>query len=172
MRRRRLATLLALPTLLLAAACHREAPAPPPQKQATRQAENRTQPTAPQPETKSTPGDMADAAGATDALRHYYALIEAGHYADAWRLRGNARDRDEPRFAAHFKFYESYRSQIGAPSLPVASQGWIWVEIPVMTTGRLRGGKPFGSTGSVTLRRPAPDTKAPANERGWRIYTG
>jgi hypothetical protein len=44
--------------------------------------------------------------------------------------------------------------------------------VPVMTTGRFLGGKPFGSSGSVTLRRPAPGTDAPPRERGWRIYTG
>ncbi|HEX5181738.1 MAG TPA: hypothetical protein VFW19_01175 [Allosphingosinicella sp.] len=161
---------LALAALLLAAACRREAPPPPPREQAA--PAPLAQPAAARQETQATQGDMADAAGAADLLRHYYALIEAGRYAEAWKLRGNGRDVDETQFAAHFRSYESYHSQVGAPSRPVASQGWIWVEVPVMTTGRLRGGKPLGSAGSITLRRPRPGIKAPAKERGWRIYTG
>jgi hypothetical protein len=113
-----------------------------------------------------------DAAGAADLLRHYFALIEAGKYEDAWRMRSGGRGIDESQFAAHFKAYESYQPQVGLPSRPVTSDGWIWVEVPVMTTGRFLGGKPFGSAGSVTLRRPAPGSEAPAGEHGWRIYTG
>ena len=36
-----------------------------------------------------------DAAGATrDVLRHYYALIEAGRYDDAWAMRTSGRGTD------------------------------------------------------------------------------
>jgi hypothetical protein len=160
---------LLLFALLLPAACHRQ-PAPAP-------AENQTQPQAARTEAQPAPGaqpagEKADAKGAADVLRHYYDLIEAGRYDDAWAMRTAGRGMDAPRFAAHFRAYESYRSQIGAPSEPVAQQGWLYVEVPVMTTGRFLGGKPFGSSGSVTLRRPAPGTDAPPPSRGWRIYTG
>jgi hypothetical protein len=122
-----------------------------------------------QPETQAA---SDDAKGAADMLRRYYGLIEAGKYDDAWRMRSGGGGIDAGQFAAHFKAYETYRSQVGAPSLPVESEGWLYVEVPVMTTGRFLGGKPFGSSGSVTLRRPAPGTAAPANEQGWHIYTG
>lgn len=162
---------LALLALLLAAACRQQAPAPPPQRQTTPAPRTALQAQPPAPRTE-TPSASGDASGAADLLRHYYALIEAGRYGDAWRMRSGDRGLDEARFAAHFKPYERYHSDVGAPSRPVAAGGWIWVEVPVMTTGRFLGGKPFGNAGSVTLRRPAPGTGASANERGWRIYTG
>jgi hypothetical protein len=154
-------------SLLLIAACHSEAPAPQAKPSRTIAPIARTAPQSTQDR-----ADAADASGAADVLRNYYGSIEAGDYEAAWRMRSGGPGISEDQFAAHFKAYESYHSQIGAPSGPVASQGWIWVEIPVMTTGRFLGGKPFGSAGSVTLRRPAPGTDAPAAERGWRIYTG
>lgn len=160
---------LALIALLLAAACHRHPPPPPPQKLAPTvpEATPRARVQASRPEVQRR---SDDATGAAELLKHYYALIEAGKYDEAWRMRGNGRGIDEKQFADHFKAYESYHSQVGPPSEPVASGGWIWVEVPVMTTGRFLGGKPFGSTGSVTLRRPAPGTAS--SGRGWRIYTG
>jgi hypothetical protein len=158
---------LAFLALLLAASCQRQAPAPLPQKQSAPVPPAAPPAAPPQPKTQPGPDDTA---GAADLLRHYYALIEAGKYAEAWRMRSNGRGIDESQFADHFRAYESYRSQVGTPSEPVAAQGWIWVEVPVMTTGRFLGGKPFDSAGSVTLRRPAPNTASA--ERGWRIYTG
>src|SRR4051812_36182642 len=151
---------LVLPLLL--PACGREAPAPPaeqPKRQTQQTAAPRGAPAAESGQAKD------EAAGAADVLRHYYALIEAGRYDDAWAMRTSGRGTDAKAFAAHFKAYESYHSQVGTPSEPVASQGWTYVEVPVMTTGRFLGGKPFGSSGSVTLRRPAPDNDAPSPER-------
>jgi hypothetical protein len=155
--------------LLVIPACHQQQASPP---RDARQAQGSNVAAPP-----GAPGNGAqesvatdDAADGADMLRHYYALIEAGKYGDAWKMRSGGRGIDAAQFAAHFKAYESYHSQIGPPTRPVRSQGWDYVEVPVMTTGRFLGGKPFGSAGSVTLRRPAPGT---ANaERGWRIYTG
>jgi hypothetical protein len=156
--------------LLIPGACHRGADAPPAEKSRQAQSGQSTAPrSAPAPESEAA---KDEAAGAADVLRHYYALIEAGRYDDAWAMRTSGRGTDAAQFAAHFKAYESYHSQVGAPSEPVASQGWTYVEVPVMTTGRFLGGKPFGSSGSVSLRRPAAGTDAPSAERGWRIYTG
>jgi hypothetical protein len=162
---------LVLIALMLLACCHRQAPASPPQRQSTAapEAAPRTAAPAAQHEAQAA---SDDAAGAADLLRRYYGLIEAGRYDEAWQMRSNGRGIDAAQFAAHFKAYETYHSLVGTPSRPVSSQGWIWVEVPVMTTGRFLGGKPFGSTGSVTLRRPAAGSDAPASERGWRIYTG
>ncbi len=159
---------LFLLALVLATSCHRQSPAPPSREQAP-QGSRAAPPLSrgAQQETRSTADDPR---GAADLLRHYYALIEAGKYGDAWRMRSNGRGIDESQFVNHFKAYESYHSQVGVPSSPVTSQGWIWVEVPVMTTGRFLGGKSFGSTGSVTVRRPTPGTSSP--ERGWQIYTG
>jgi hypothetical protein len=161
---------LPLLALLALAACHRESATPP-------DAKNQAQPTArttasppPSPQQAAQDAAREDAAGARDVLHRYYGLIEAGHYRDAWAMRSGGRGIDADQFAAHFSAYEDYHSQVGPPSLPVRSDGWDYVEVPVMTTGRFIGGKPFGSTGSVTLRRLAPGNAA--GEPGWRIYTG
>src|ERR1700710_1610906 len=112
--------LLLLPLLL--PACGRQAPAPPveqvKQAQPAQTATPRGAPAAESGEAKD------EATGAADVLRHYYALIEAGRYDDAWAMRTTGRGTDAAAFAAHFKAYESYHSQVGTPSEPVASQGW------------------------------------------------
>lgn len=152
------------------AGCGRQAPAPPPEQPKRVQTD---QSAAPRNVPSAASGENKDrAAGAADVLRRYYALIEAGRYDDAWAMRTSGRGTDAKAFAAHFKAYEVYHTQVGTPSEPVSAQGWTYVEVPVMTTGRFLGGKPFGSTGSVTVRRPSPGTAAPPAERGWRIYTG
>ena len=157
---------------LALAACHSQAPQPPAGDQQGRHAAGSTAP-APSPSQQAAEQPARDdAAGAADVLRRYYALIEAGHYDDAWKMRSGGRGIDAAEFAAHFKAYEAYHSQIGAPTQPVRSDDWVYVEVPVMTTGRFIGGKPFGSSGSVTLRRPVPGSAASAGEQGWRIYTG
>jgi hypothetical protein len=163
---------LLLPAFLVIPACHQQ-PASPPRE--TRQAQGSkvaVPRAAPGNSTQESAGADDAAADGADMLRHYYALIEAGRYGDAWRMRSGGRGIDAAQFAAHFKAYESYHSQVGTPSRPVRSNGWDYVEVPVMTTGRFLGGKPFGSAGSVTLRRPAPGTAAAPGEQGWRIYTG
>jgi hypothetical protein len=93
-----------------------------------------------------------EARAAAEALRRYYDRIEAGDYEAAYGLRtpGGA---DAGRFAANFRAYESYHAQLGAPAGPVAQGGFDYVEVPVMTTGRFLGGKPFGTSGRVMLRR-------------------
>jgi hypothetical protein len=103
--------------------------------------------------------------GAAAALGRYYSLIEAGRYDDAFALRSGG-TVDRARFAANFRAYESYHAQPGAPSQPASQGDFEYVEVPVMITGRFVGGKPFGSAGSVTLRRARG-----GGDRGWRIYT-
>jgi hypothetical protein len=151
---------LALLPLLALAAC--EKPAPQPEQRAGPVAARPAESSAPEASERRTDGAAADAAG---ALSRYYALIEQGDYDGAWQMRGGEPRIDRDRFAANFKAYESYRAQVGPPSLPVRSGDWDYVEVPVMITGRLRGGRAFSNAGSVTLRRAhdGPD-------RAWRIY--
>ncbi|MBV8685069.1 MAG: hypothetical protein JOZ90_14030 [Alphaproteobacteria bacterium] len=156
--------LVLLPFLLLAA-CGDEAPAP---KQRAGPVATRTvgppAPPAPRPS-----GSRAEGAAgaAAETLRRYYAAIGAADFGAAWRMRTSNDGLTPERFAANFKAYESYEASVGEPSLPVRAGDWDFVEVPVMITGRMRGGKPFGTSGSVTLRRAhdGPD-------RGWRVFTG
>lgn len=104
-------------------------------------------------------------------LRRYYGHIEAGRYADAWAMRGGKPEAAEA-FARNFASYESYNVTVGEPSQPVSAGGWSFVEVPVMITGRLKGGKGFGSAGSISLRRAAGAPGATGPQREWHIYTG
>jgi hypothetical protein len=132
--------------LALLAGCGREAPPPKaePHHKPTIQAATGRQPTEAE---RRTMGE------ATAALRHYYDLLEAGDYRTAYRMRTPSRV-DEQRFAANFAAYALYRAVPGTPSLPAEAGGFIYVQIPVMITGRFKGGKPFGSSGNVLVRRP------------------
>ena len=104
-------------------------------------------------------------------LRRYYRHIEAGRYADAWMMRGGAPEGREA-FARNFAAYQSYHVTVGQPSEPVTAGGWSFVEVPVMITGTLKGGKGFGSAGSISLRRASGATEATAAQKNWHIYTG
>jgi len=107
--------------------------------------------------------DNPASSDATALLRHYYALIEKRDYAQALALRED-NGTSLKAFAAHFDRFETMRVTIGTPSLPVHAGDWLYVEVPVQTYGAMRNGAPFGSAGTVTLRRKMPNGR-------WRIYT-
>jgi hypothetical protein len=157
---------LFLPFLLLSA-CGGE-------KETPRQAEQRQKAARPpMPELEppaETPEDRKDSGDAAATLKRYYARIEGGDYDAAWSMRsGGAGDEARRRFADNFRAYETYRADVGTPSEPVQAGGWAYVEVPVMIRGSFRGGKPFASAGSVTMRRA---TSGPEAGGGWHIYTG
>lgn len=113
----------------------------------------------------------AEAGGADEAaavLKTYYALIEAGKYREAWKLRSSERGGDEGAFVESFGKYASYRATVGTPSQVASAGGWLYVEVPVHIYGQTRSGEGFGSAGSVSLRRKE---KGSAAQRQWRIYS-
>ena len=156
----------ALCCLFLLAACGRDAETP----QEAQRREDAAQ--APMPELEPpvpTAEDREDSGDAAATLKRYYARIEAGDYDAAWALRSDeAGDAARRRFADNFRAYSSYRADVGAPSEPVAANGFSYVEVPVMIRGTFRGGKSFASAGSVSVRRATTGE----GDRGWRIYTG
>ena len=156
---------LLLAPLFVAACGSDPAPTAPEPKRSARTAAPELRPP-PQAEEQRQDGEDAAA-----ALRRYYDRIERGDYAGACEMRGEEdSEANRRRFADNFKAYERYRAEIGTPSLPATADGYEYVEVPVMITGAYRGGKAFGSTGSVTLRR-ATSAEAPV-PRGWPISTG
>lgn len=114
----------------------------------------------------------AGAASAAEVLRTYYAAIEAGHYDQAYALRwhGGARDPGVAAFAANFARYADYHATIGAPGEMLAAAGSLYIDVPVQVVGTLKSGAPFGSAGTVTLRRAGDVDGSTPDQRRWRIY--
>ncbi|HEX8571462.1 MAG TPA: hypothetical protein VF759_01780 [Allosphingosinicella sp.] len=156
----------ALCCLLLLSACGREADAPPDSKNLSRAARP------PMPELEPpvpTDQDREDSGDAASTLKRYYARIEAGDYDAAWAMRsGERNEAARRRFADNFRAYQSYHADVGMPGEPIQAGGFAYVEVPVMIRGTFRGGKPFASAGSVTVRRAT----SGEGDRGWHIYTG
>ncbi len=149
--------------------CGSEEPAPaPPAKGAAPAIGERAAPARLEPPPAEARRSAADAAS---ALRRYYDHVEAGRYEAAWAMRGRGREGVDD-FARTFAAYERYRVTVGPASEPVEAEGWSFVEVPIQIFGRLRGGQPFGSAGSVTMRRASGAKDATAQQRGWHIYTG
>lgn len=111
------------------------------------------------------------AQGAANVLQTYYALIEAGKYEEAWKLREpSAAAPSAKEFADSFARYSEYHAQVGAPSDISGAAGSLYVEVPVQTYGRMKDGKSFSNAGTVTLRRSNDVPGATAEQRRWRLY--
>lgn len=122
------------------------------------------QPTGPdQPTSPDQPTADLEADDAANVLRRYYRLIEERRFPDALKLR-EPDGVEADAFAAHFEGYASHGATVGRQSEPVQAGSWLYVEVPVQTYGSMKDGTPFGSVGTVTLRRP----KAGGE---WRIFT-
>ena len=112
------------------------------------------------------------AQGAADVVQTYYALIEAGEYRQAHRLRWDRDTLSEAAFEAGFAPYSDYHATIGAPSEIQGAAGSSYVEVPVQLYGHRKDGTPFGTAGTITLRRVNDVAGSTAEQRMWRIYTG
>ncbi len=157
--------------------------APPPGVEPQREAASRAPPPPVEPAAPGQSGGLADdrtpvsearfspesAQGAANVLQTYYALIEAGKYAQAFRLREPREDLTADRFADSFDRFSEYHANIGAPSEPQGAAGSLYVEVPVQLYGRMKDGRPFSNAGTVTLRR---SNNVPGASKDWRIYTG
>jgi hypothetical protein len=152
--------------LLLLAACGRDSDTPRQPDNLSRSAQPpmpELDPPAPTAEDREESGDAAA------TLKRYYARIEAGDYDSAWAMRSGERDEvARRRFADNFRAYSTYHADVGTPSEPVTANGWAYVEVPVMISGTFRGGKPFATAGSVTVRRATDGD----GDKAWRIFTG
>jgi membrane-bound inhibitor of C-type lysozyme len=102
------------------------------------------------------------AQGAANVVQTYYALVEAGKYAEAGKLRsdGNAGD---------FSPYASYHAQVGAPGESEGAAGSIYIEVPVVVYGRLKTGAELHQSGKAVLRRVNDVPGSTAAQRRWHI---
>ena len=117
--------------------------------------------------------DPRSAQGAAQVVQHYFALIEARRYRDAFRLwsaGGRSSRMTEDEFAASFNAYREYHAQIGAPGPLEGAAGTIYVRVPVQVYGRLANGRPFTRLVAVVLGRVNDVPGATAEQLRWRIY--
>ncbi|HEY7810478.1 MAG TPA: hypothetical protein VIA98_08870 [Allosphingosinicella sp.] len=161
--------LLPFVTLLALAGCGRDEPEPRRQTQAKSPSDK--PPAAAVPQSRSEEEARETGRDAAAVLRRYYDHIEAGRYDDAWAMRGGEAEGAEA-FVRNFAAYQSYKVTLGPASEPVSGNGWTFVDVPIMITGTMKGGKGFGSTGSVTLRRASGAAGATSAQKNWHIYTG
>lgn len=119
-----------------------------------------------------TPFSDKSAQGAADVVQRYFALVEAGKYADArrlWDRGGDASGKTEEDFAADFRNYRGHHAEVGAPGRIEGAAGSSYVEIPVQLYGRLKDGSPFRQKGTVTLRRVNDVPGSTEEQRRWHI---
>lgn len=114
------------------------------------------------PPHQPSPAEIADMDAAAATLRHYYGRIAAGDYRAAWALREQRPGLAFETFARSFEDYADYHADVGTPSYPAESEGWVWIDAPVQTWGRRRDGERFGSVGRVLLKRRS-------GTRQWKI---
>jgi membrane-bound inhibitor of C-type lysozyme len=109
-----------------------------------------------------TPFSADSAQGAANVVQTYYALVEAGKYAEAGKLRGDGQ-------AGDFSPYASYHAQIGAPGESEGAAGSIFVDVPVVIYGRYKTGAELHQSGKVVLRRVNDVPGSTAAQRRWHI---
>ena len=118
------------------------------------------------------PIDANSAQGAAQVVQSYFALLESGRHAEAWRLWGGdgaASGSSASGFAERYRQYREYHAQIGAPGPIEGAAGSIYVDVPVQVYGRLANGEQFSRAGTVTLRRVNDVPGSTAGQRRWHI---
>lgn len=120
-------------------------------------------------------GPIAPSSGqaAAQVVQSYYALLESGREAQAWKLWSDgapARAASAEAFAQQFDRYAEYHAQIGAPGQVEGAAGSLYVEVPVVIYGRLKSGAEVHESGTATLRRVNDVPGSTAEQRSWRIY--
>ena len=120
-------------------------------------------------------GPIAPSSGqaAAQVVQSYYALLESGREAQAWKLWSDgapARAASAEAFARQFDRYADYHAQIGAPGRVEGAAGSLYVEVPVVIYGRLKSGAEIHESGTATLRRVNDVPGSTEEQRSWRIY--
>jgi len=106
--------------------------------------------------------------GAADVVQRYFALVEAGRYGEAYRLREPG-GPSAAEFAGSFARYAEYHAQVGAPGAVDAGAGQRYVTVPVQAYGRDKDGRAFHESGTITLHRTGDIDGATPEQKRWRI---
>ena len=113
------------------------------------------------------PFTPTSAQGGADVVQTYFALIEAGRYAEALKLRSG--EAAEGALAKSFSAYDSYHGLVGAPGRIEGAAGSLHLEVPVQIYGRWKDGREVHESGVAVLRRVNDVPGASAEQRSWRI---
>lgn len=119
------------------------------------------------------PIDPKSAQGAGQVLQSYFALVEQGKYADAYKLwsdGGKASGDTSAEFAKSFEAYREIHANIGGPGDMEGAAGSSYVDYPVQIYGRTKDRKEFNARGTMTLRRVNDVPGSTAEQRAWHIY--
>lgn len=108
------------------------------------------------------PAKPTSAQAAATVVETYYALLESGRTADAARLRRDGVAEDLTPLA-------TLSAQVGRPGRIEGAAGSLYVEVPVVTYGRLVSGATFFKSGKAVLRRVNDVPGSTAEQRSWRI---
>jgi hypothetical protein len=111
--------------------------------------------------------DPRSAQGAADAVRRYFAAIEAKDYAAAQALVGPKVDLKV--FERRLSSYPIYRANIGKPGAMEGAAGSSYVEVPIQTYGRMQSGELFSRLETVQLKRVNDVPGAAPEQLSWRI---
>lgn len=108
------------------------------------------------------PFSPTSAQGAANVVQTYYALIERRSSVEASKHRVDGTPENLSQ-------YSSIHAQVGAPGAIQGAAGSLYVEVPVVLSGRLADGSPFTRSGKVTLRRVNDVPGSTEAQREWRI---
>jgi hypothetical protein len=112
------------------------------------------------------------AQGAANVVQTYFAHLEAGQFAEAWKLwsdGGKASGMEQADFAASFAKYHQFHALVGAPGEIEGAAGSLYVEVPVVVYGRLKTGREVHMKGPLTLSRVNDVPGSTAEQRKWHI---
>jgi hypothetical protein len=111
--------------------------------------------------------DPKSADAAADAVRRYFAAIEAKDYAGAQALVGPKVDLKV--FERRLSSYPIYRANVGRPGEIEGGAGSLYVEVPIQTYGRMQSGELFTRLETVSMRRVNDVPGATPEQLRWHI---
>lgn len=117
--------------------------------------------------------DPKSGQGAGQVLQSYAALLEQGRLVEArrlWTENGAGSGLSQEGFEEAFSKYSEIHAEIGSPGPVEGAAGSAYVEIPLRVYGKLKGGRPFNSAGTATLRRVNEVPGSTEEQRRWHIY--
>lgn len=115
------------------------------------------------------PSTDPDSLAAAEALKAYYQAIARRDFRAAWAMRaaGSGRSRvTYEDFAANYARYARYDAQVAYASPPARNAEAMFVTVQVQLTGTMQDGSPFGTVGTITMRRKLSGSAA---ERQWKV---